>query len=171
MPKYNEALVRRDELNLDPSVLEGWKEELKLNDGKVGEPYHYAGSYIRFLAFVRLLFRMPYRQTEGFVRFLSRHVEGLKVPNYSTLDRRRAVIEQQMYSPKALNNIHRFGWRVEGVFSCIKRIFGEYVSAKFVNMAREMVSHEGIDLQQVHRDGVASRPDGHAPPSGANLCP
>ncbi len=54
----------------------------------MGEPYHYPESYIRFLAFVRLLFRMPYRQTEGFVRFLSRYVEGLKVPDYSTLDRR-----------------------------------------------------------------------------------
>ena len=28
---------------------------------------------------------------------------------------------------------------VEGVYSCIKRIFGEYVTAKkFVNMAKEM---------------------------------
>jgi len=55
--------------------------------------------------------------------------------------RREAVIEQQMFKPKAWSNIHRFGyrWRVEGAFSCIKRIFGEYVSAKkFVNMAKEM---------------------------------
>ena len=68
-PEYNEALVRRGELNLDPSVMEGWNGELKkLNDGKVGELYHYPESYIRFLTFVRLLFRMPYRQTEGGVR-------------------------------------------------------------------------------------------------------
>jgi len=32
-------------------------------------------------------------------------------------------------------------WAVEGAFSCIKRIFGEYVSAKkFVNMAKEMAT-------------------------------
>ena len=37
---YNEALVRRGELNLDSSVLEEWKRELKKeNEGKVGEPY------------------------------------------------------------------------------------------------------------------------------------
>jgi hypothetical protein len=39
---YNEALVRRGELDLDSSVLEEWrKRELKkANDGKVGkEPY------------------------------------------------------------------------------------------------------------------------------------
>ena len=86
---YNEALVRRGELDLDSSVVEEWKRELKkANNGKVGEPYHYPDSYIRLLAFVRLLFRQPYRQTEGFVHFLSRFVEGLQVPDYSTIDRR-----------------------------------------------------------------------------------
>ena len=86
---YNEALVRRGELNLDSSVVEEWRRELKkANEGKVGEPYHYPESYIRFLAFVRLLFHQPYRQTEGFVHSLSRFVEGLKAPDYSTIDRR-----------------------------------------------------------------------------------
>ena len=86
---YNEALVRRGELNLDSSVMEEWKRELKKeNEGKIGEPYHYPESYIRLLAFVRLLFHRPYRQTEGFVHFLSRFVEGLQVPDYSTINRR-----------------------------------------------------------------------------------
>jgi len=86
---YNEALVRRGELELDSSVIEEWNRELKKeNDGKVGEPYHYPESYIRLLAFIRLLFHMPYRETEGFVHFLSKHIEGLKVPDYSTIDRR-----------------------------------------------------------------------------------
>ena len=273
---YNEALVRRGELNLDSSVVEEWKRELKkANEGKVGEPYRYPESYIRFLAFVRLLFHQPYRQTEGFVHSLSRFVEGLKAPDYSTIDRRvnrleidldeslvrsndpvsiavdasgvkvhnggdwirrvwkvrkgylkihfavdvktgqvvsmdvssekvgdgrrlkrlvrraqgsvrvrrvladgaydskanfrfldsqgikpvirvaknsvptrqwcyprkMAVVEQQAFTRRAWGRIHRFGyrWRVEGAFSVIKRVFGEYVRArKFVNMAREM---------------------------------
>jgi len=52
------------------------------------------------------------------------------------------VIEQKTFKPKAWSRIHRFGyrWRAEGAFSCIKRIFGEYVTArKFVNMAKEML--------------------------------
>ena len=279
---YNEALVRRGELNLDSSVVEEWKTELKkANEGKVGEPYRYPESYIRFLAFVRLLFHQPYRQTEGFVHSLSRFVEGLKAPDYSTIDRRtnhlkvdlndslvrsnspvsiavdasgvkvhnggdwirhvwkvkkgylkihfavdvktgqvvsmdvssekvgdgrrlkrlvrraqgsvrvrrvladgaydskvnfnflagegikpvirvrkgsvpkcngsyarkKAVIEQQAFRPKAWSRIHRFGhrWRVEGAFSCIKRVFGEYVTArKFANMAKEMAMKASI---------------------------
>jgi hypothetical protein len=279
---YNEALVRRGELELDSSVIEEWEMELaKANDAKVGEPYHYPESYIRLLAFVRLLFRMPYRQTEGFVHFLSKHIDGLKVPDYSTIERRTnkldvrldesliessspvtiavdssgikvhnggdwirhvwkvkrgylkihfavdiktkqvvsmdvssekvhdgkrlnslvnraeenvrvkrvladgaydsrenfnflagkhikpvirirkgsvprstgsqarklAVIEQQTFKPRSWSRIHRFGhrWRVEGVFSCVKRIFGAYVTAKkFVNMAREMAMKASI---------------------------
>jgi len=275
--RYNEALVRRGEINLDSSVIDEWQDELrKANDGKNGEPYRYPESYIRLLAFIRLLFHLPYRQEEGFVTFLSKHVEGLKVPDYSTIDRRvnrlevsldeslvrsnspvtiavdssgvkvhnggdwirkvwkvkkgylkihfavnirtkqvvsmdvssekvgderrlkrlvnrasengvrvkrvlgdgaydsranfkfldkrhikpvirvrsnsvpkskgcqarkDAVIEQQAFKPRSWSRIHRFGyrWRVEGAYSCIKRIFGEYVSAKkFVNMAKEM---------------------------------
>ena len=55
--------------------------------------------------------------------------------------RKMAVIEQQAFRPKAWSRIHRFGhrWNVEGAFSGIKRVFGEYVTArKFVNMAKEM---------------------------------
>src|SRR5712691_10572015 len=83
---YNEALVRRRGRHLDSSVLEEGKRELKKeNEGKVGEPYRYPESYIRLLAFVRLLFHQPYRQTEGFVHFLSGFVEGLQAPD-STID-------------------------------------------------------------------------------------
>jgi ribosomal protein L32E len=61
--------------------------------------------------------------------------------------RKLAVIEQQAFKPKAWSRIHRFGnrWRVKGASSCIKRIFGEYVSAKkFVNMAREIAMKASI---------------------------
>jgi Transposase DDE domain. len=61
--------------------------------------------------------------------------------------RKLAVIEQQTFKPKAWSRIHRFGyrWRVEGAFSVIKRVFGEYVTArKFVNMAKEIATKASI---------------------------
>ena len=61
--------------------------------------------------------------------------------------RKKAVIEQQAFRPKAWSRIHRFGyrWKVEGAFSVIKRIFGEYVtSRKFVNMTKEMAMKASI---------------------------
>ena len=87
--EYNDRLVRRGEINLSRSVVKEWKRELaNLNEGKVGEPYHYPESFIRLLASVRLLFHQPYRQTQGFILSLSRFVDGLQVPDYSTIDRR-----------------------------------------------------------------------------------
>jgi len=53
----------------------------------------------------------------------------------------------------------RYGdrWAVEGAYSSIKRIFGEYVSAKkFVNMAKEMttkVSLYNLFMQMIPRGG------------------
>jgi len=61
--------------------------------------------------------------------------------------RKLAVIEQQAFKPKAWSRIHRVGyrWRVEGAFSVIKRVFGEYVTAKkFVNMAKEMAMKASV---------------------------
>ena len=45
---YNESLVRRGEVMLDDfDVVDGWEEELeKMNEGKVGEPYHYPESFV-----------------------------------------------------------------------------------------------------------------------------
>lgn len=61
--------------------------------------------------------------------------------------RKAAVVEQQTFKSKSWSNIHRYGYRgrVEGTFSCIKRTFGEYVSAKkFVNMVKEMLMKASI---------------------------
>lgn len=54
--------------------------------------------------------------------------------------RKEAVIAQQK-DFDGWKEEKKYGdrWAVEGTFSCVKRIFGEYVSAKkFVNMAEEM---------------------------------
>ncbi|MBI2185075.1 MAG: IS5 family transposase [Thaumarchaeota archaeon] len=279
---YNDALVRRGYIGIDSSMLDVWRKELKReNRGKVGVPYRYPESLVRLISCMRLIFHLPYRQAEGFVKFLSEHIDGLSVPDYSTIARRAnglnislddslvksdnpvsiavdasgikvhnggdwmrrvwkvkkgylkfhiavdtktsqivsmdvssekvhdgrrlkrlvnrarenvrvkrvlgdgaydsranfnflarnhikavirvrrnsvpkskgcqarklAVIEQKAFKPKSWSRIHRFGyrWRAEGAFSSIKRIFGEYVSArKFANMAREMLMKASI---------------------------
>jgi hypothetical protein len=41
------------------------------------------GIEVRFLAFIRLFFRTPYKETKRFVRFLSKHIKGLRVPDYN----------------------------------------------------------------------------------------
>jgi len=72
--------------------------------------------------------------------------------------RKRAVMEQQR-DFDAWKDEHRYGmrWAAECAFSAIKRIFGEYVSArKFVHMAKEMtikVSLYNLFMQMILHGG------------------
>jgi len=57
----DEGLIRRGELLLSLDFLEGYGFELSLlNDGEIGRPFKITDGY--FLAVVRYLFSMPYRQ-------------------------------------------------------------------------------------------------------------
>lgn len=73
--------------------------------------------------------------------------------------RKYSVIEQKKKDMDAWKEAHHYGdrWAVEGAFSSIKRIFGEYVSAKkLVNMAIEMatkVSLYNIFMQMTPHGG------------------
>jgi hypothetical protein len=82
--KYNDALVRRGEILFDFSTINNWKQELKkLKKGEVGEAYHYPNSLIMLLGLIRILYHLPYRQLEGFIRALAKYVEGLQALGYT----------------------------------------------------------------------------------------
>jgi hypothetical protein len=50
------------------------------------------------------------------------------------------VLKQRVLGPRAWSRVHRFRWVVEGVFSVVKRVFGEYVlTRKLVNMVKEVL--------------------------------
>src|SRR5579863_6217447 len=84
--EYNESLVRRGEVLLDFDLLDEWNQELKkMNRRKEGAPFRYPEPFMRLLAYLHVLFHLPYRQEEGFVRSLSKYVTGLEVPAYSTI--------------------------------------------------------------------------------------
>ncbi|MDI6903497.1 MAG: IS5 family transposase [Methanocellales archaeon] len=95
--EYNERLVRRGELYLDLDFLRNWDREVsKMNRDKRGRPYEYPETFVRFMAFVHILFYLPYRQMEGFLRKLSKFVGELKAADYTTLFKRIAELELQI---------------------------------------------------------------------------
>ncbi|HPC27526.1 MAG TPA: transposase [Candidatus Methanomethylicus sp.] len=70
---YDERLIRRGELILDLEFVRNYQTELdSMNRGKEGKPFRLTSSYDQFLAAVRYLYGMPYRQLEGFTRALER---------------------------------------------------------------------------------------------------
>jgi stalled ribosome alternative rescue factor ArfA len=95
--EYNESLVRRGEILLDFDLLDEWSEDLKrLNDGKEGARFRYPEAFMRLLAYAHVLFHLPFRQEEGFVNALSKHVEGLQVPDYTTIWERTQNLDMKL---------------------------------------------------------------------------
>ena len=87
--KYNESLVKRDEILLDFDVIDNWDYELeKMNEGKEGRKFVFPDSFIKLLGYMRAYFHLPYRQTEGVVRAHAANTLPSSIPEYSRICRR-----------------------------------------------------------------------------------
>jgi len=87
--RVNDGLVKRGEVLLDLRILDRWDLELeRMNGGKEGGRYVYPDIFAKLLGYMHLLFHLPYRQTEGFLKALRKFDSRIQVPDYSTIDRR-----------------------------------------------------------------------------------
>src|SRR3989344_973670 len=87
-PAYNESLKQRGSLNVwvGGEALAHWQAR---PTGEPGTPRTYADTAIETALTIRKLFRLPLRQTEGFlVSLFGRLRLVLPVPDYTTLCRR-----------------------------------------------------------------------------------
>ena len=73
---YNESLIERGRILMDISFLGSYKKEIKnMNKGKVRDPFEYSYTYIQFLAFLKIGFKISYRTVQGIVRGLSDYIK------------------------------------------------------------------------------------------------
>jgi len=94
----DERPTKRGELLLSLDFLDDYDFELSvMNDGKVERPFKITDGYVGFLAVVRHLFSMPYRQIEGFARALSRLIPKLPSVDYSWVRRRILMLNISLY--------------------------------------------------------------------------
>ena len=87
--EYNESLVARGSITLwfSEEAMEAWYHEN--GTGKRGRPFRYSDSTIELFLSIRELLRLPYRQTEGFVRGLLTLVhDELDVPDFTSTSSR-----------------------------------------------------------------------------------
>jgi len=169
---YNDSLVRRGEILLDFSALEGWDREVeRMSSGRRGRPFTYPDSLIRLLAPIRLLFHLPYRQLEGFARGLSKYVRGLVAPDYTTLDRRvnrlNLSIDEALVDPSgsvyiALDStgikVHNSGDWIRRRFKVRKGYLKVHIAVDVetgqivaLEVTREYV-HDGTKLERLVKD-------------------
>jgi hypothetical protein len=73
---YNESLIERGRILMDISFLGSYKKEIKnMNKGKVGAAFEYSHTYIQFLAFLKIGFKIAYRTVQGIIRGLSDYIK------------------------------------------------------------------------------------------------
>ena len=97
---YNESLVERGRVLIDVSFLKSANDEIKkMNKGKIGAPFQYPHSYIEFVAFLKVGFKIPYRTVQGIVRGLS---EYLRIEEMHFTHIRRTILK---IKPSSVRNL------------------------------------------------------------------
>ena len=102
--EYNEGLRRRGDLTVwfDEEAIANWKAD---KTGKPGGQRVYSDMAIETGLVVRMVYKLAYRQTEGFLHSIASLLElGIEIPDYSTLSRRSRLLRKKLRIPKAASN-------------------------------------------------------------------
>ncbi len=94
--QLNEALRRRGDLTVwfDEEAIATWKAD---KTGKPGGQRVYSDMAIETGLVVRMVYKLAYRQTEGFLHSIaSRLGLGIEIPDYSTLCRRSRLLRKKL---------------------------------------------------------------------------
>ena len=102
--EYNEGLRRRGDLTVwfDEEAIADWKAD---KTGKPGGQRVYSDMAIETGLVVRMVYKLAYRQTEGFLHSIaSLFGLGIEIPDYSTLCRRSRLLGKKLRIPKVASN-------------------------------------------------------------------
>jgi len=144
---YNESLVERGRVLIDVSFLKSANDEIKkMNKCKVGAPFQYPYSYIEFVAFLKVGFKIPYRTVQGIVRGLS---EYLRIEEMHFTHIRRSIL-------KIKPSVRNLGYEGEDDDKPIKLIVTasgltiskkrDYIEEKWIREKKEFVKlHIAVD--------------------------
>ena len=144
---YIKSLVERGRVLIDVSFLKSANDEIKkMNKGKVGAPFQYPYSYIEFVAFLKVGFKIPYRTVQGIVRGLS---EYLRIEEMHFTHIRRRIL-------KIKPSVRNLGFEGEDDDKPITLIVdasgltiskkGDYIEEKWTREKKEFVKlHIAVD--------------------------
>ena len=102
--EYNEGLRRRGDLTVwfDEEAIANWMAD---KTGKPGGQRVYSDLAIETSLVVRMVYKLAYRQTEGFWNSIASLLGlGIEIPDYSTLCRRSRLLRKKLRIPKAASS-------------------------------------------------------------------
>ena len=104
--EYDQALVNGGDVTLwiTPEAIKGWRAK---PSGRRGAPQKYTDLAIETALTLRLLFRLPLRQAEGFLRSLLDLMDlSLEAPDHTTLSRRSKNLNPKLTPIASKKPIH-----------------------------------------------------------------
>ncbi len=105
-PEYEQALVRRGDVTLwlSAEAMDAWRPA---PSGRPGGPRKFSDVSIMTALMLRLVFRLPLRQTEGFLRsVLALMRTDLKAPDHTMLSRRSQHLDLALDRIPAQRPVH-----------------------------------------------------------------
>jgi hypothetical protein len=143
--EYNQILKTRGSLTIwfSEEVVEKWKSPTKT--GKQGRPETYSNQMILTCLMIKNLFKLPYRQTVGFIEsiFEKMNMKHIKVPFFTQLQKRAAQMKVPLLRIKSNGPNHLIvdssGMKIagEGEWKC--RTHGKAKRRKWIKV------HIGVD--------------------------
>jgi Transposase DDE domain len=147
--EYNESLIERGRILMDIGFLRSSNREIKnMNKGKVGAPFEYSRTYIQFLAFIKVGFKISYRTVQGIVRGLSDYIRIEEI-HFTQIRRRILKIKPSVGNLNLDNNDGNNPITVivdASGLTITKK--GDYIEQKWIRKKKEFIKlHIAVDAK------------------------
>lgn len=147
--EYNESLIERGRILMDIGFLRSSNREIKnMNKGKVGAPFEYSRTYIQFLAFLKVGFKISYRTVQGIVRGLSDYIRIDEI-HFTQIRRRILKIKPSVGNLNLDNNDGNNPITVivdASGLTITKK--GDYIEQKWIRKKKEFIKlHIAVDAK------------------------
>jgi hypothetical protein len=147
---YNESLIERGRVLIDVGFLRSANVEIKkMNGGKVGAPFQYSDSYILFLAFLKIGFKIPYRTVQGIVRGLSDYVRIVEEMHFTHMRRRILKVKPSIEEGLDFETDNKpITLVVDASGLTVSKKGGDYIEEKWIRKKKEFVKlHIAVDTK------------------------
>ena len=140
---YNESLIERGRILMDIGFIKSWNKEIRdMNEGKVGAPFEYSRSYIHFLAFLKIGFKVAYRTVQGITRGLSDYIR-IEEMHFTPIRRRILKIKPSVVN---LGNDDKPVTLVVDASGLTVSKKGDYIEEKWIREKKEFIKlHIAVD--------------------------
>jgi hypothetical protein len=148
---YNESLIERGRILMDIGFLGSSKREIKnMNKGKLGAPFEYSHTYIQFLAFLKLGFKISYRTVQGIIRGLSDYIKIEEI-HFTQIRRRILRVKPSVGNVNLENDDNDDNKPITVIVDASGLTItkkGDYIEQKWIRKKKEFIKlHIAVDAK------------------------